>query len=67
MSKEELTTKMHSEFSISDEATTRLTALMALSDMNKFNYSIDTVCELYSLTEIDISKHQKEFEKIFTA
>lgn len=67
MSKEELTTKMHSEFNISDEATIRLTALMALSDMKEFDYSIKEASELYSISESQILKYKDENEALLSA
>lgn len=67
MSKEELTTKMHSEFNISDEATIKLTAFMALSDMNEFNYSIAEASELYSISESEILKYKDEHKALLSA
>jgi hypothetical protein len=67
MAKEELTTKMHSEFNISDKASIRLTAFMALSDMKEFNYSITDASELYAIPESEILNYKDEHEALLVS
>ena len=44
--KDELTEKMHSEFTISKEKELEIKVLLAKQDMKKFSYSVSQVCEL---------------------
>ena len=47
MSKEELTKKMHSEFSISEEINIKHKCFAALNDMLKFNTDIERASKTY--------------------
>lgn len=51
---DELTEKMHSEFTISPEAELRIKVKLALADMKECNYTVAEVCELYGLREKDL-------------
>ncbi|RTY71587.1 hypothetical protein [Flavobacterium sp. LB2P53] len=62
MSKEELTTQMHSEFNISTQANIKLTAFMALTDMKELGYSYEEITSLYELTEVQIKSFEDEFK-----
>ncbi len=62
MSKEELTTKMHSEFTISTEADVKLTAFMALNDMKELGYSYEEITSLYDITAEQIKSFEDEFK-----
>lgn len=53
--KDELTEKMHSEFTISKEKELEIKVLLAKQDMKKFSYSVSQVCELYGLSEEEIA------------
>ena len=57
--KEELTTKMHSEFTISKEKEVAIKVLLAKQDMKEFKYSVAQVCELYGLSEEEIGIVEK--------
>ena len=52
--KDELTEKMHSEFTISKEKELEIKVLLAKQDMKKFSYSVSQVCELYGLSKEEI-------------
>lgn len=62
MSKEELTTKMHSEFTISTQANLKLTAFMALTSMKEQGYSLDQITSLYDITAEQINSFEEEFK-----
>jgi hypothetical protein len=51
--RDELTEKMHSEFTISKEQERKIKVRLAREDMKDFKYSIETVCKLYDLKEED--------------
>lgn len=51
---DELTEKMHSEFTISKEKELKIKVLLAKQDMKKFSYSVSYVCEIYGLSEEQI-------------
>ena len=59
--KEELTTQMHSEFSISEETDIRHRCFCALKDIKDFSYTLEKVCVLYNVTPKQIETHKKEF------
>lgn len=58
---DELTTKMHSEFNVSNETNIKLTSFMALDRMNEFNYSIEKTAILFGLTVEKIKSYEAEF------
>lgn len=59
--KDELTTKMHSEFTISKQTEIKLKVYCALSDIKEFKYSIEKVCKLYGITKENIELYRKEY------
>lgn len=59
--KEELTTKMHSEFSVTEKTDTKHKCFCALSDMDLFSYSIEKAAVLYAVTTDDILSYQNEY------
>lgn len=61
--KDELTTKMHSEFTISKETEIKHKVFCALSDIEKFNYSIPQLCEVHGITKSDIEFYKNEYKK----
>ena len=64
MSKEELTPKMHSEFNFPASAIVKLTAFMALSDMQEFGYSYQDVISLYDISIEEIKIFEQEFHSL---
>ena len=64
MPKEELTTKMHSEFTISEETNIKHKCFAALNDMLKYNYTIEEVSKIFGVTITDIRKHTLEFDEL---
>ncbi len=64
MSKEELTRKMHSEFNVPESVNVKLTAFMALSDMQEFGYSYQDVISLYDITIEEIKSFEHEFHSL---
>ena len=54
---DELTTKMHSEFSISPEKELELTIRAAVQDKIELKYSIEKICNLYKITEKQIETY----------
>ncbi|PQA92744.1 hypothetical protein SAMN05421796_11072 [Chryseobacterium piscicola] len=61
--KEELTTKMHSEFSVSVNTDIKHKCFCALKDMQMFSYSLEYVCNIYKISKYDIEKYSSEFNK----
>jgi hypothetical protein len=59
--REELTAKMHSEFTISKQTEIKHKVFCALSDVKEFKYSIKEVCKLYGITEKDIDLYRNEY------
>jgi hypothetical protein len=51
---DELTEKMHSEFTISKETELKIKVMIAKEDMKEFSYSVSEICELYDLTEEEL-------------
>ena len=51
---DELTEKMHSEFTISKQQEVKLKVMLAKQDMKKLKYSVAQVCELYGLSAEEI-------------
>jgi hypothetical protein len=64
MSKEELNTKMHSEFIVSEENNVKHKCFAALRDMSKFNYSIDKASKTYNVSISQIESYTSEFNKL---
>lgn len=58
--KEELTTKMHSEFKVSSQIDIEHKCLCALSDMKNFSYSIEDVAKIYKISSEEINAYQKK-------
>lgn len=56
---DELTTKMHSEFTISKEQEVATKVMLAKQDMKEFKYSIAQVCKLYGLNKEDFDIKKK--------
>ena len=49
--RDELTEKMHSEFTINEYKEKALKVILAKQDIKDFKYSVAQVCELYGLSE----------------
>ena len=64
MPKEELTAKMHSEFTISDETNIKHKCFAALNDMLKYNYTIEEASKTFGVTITDIKKYTVEFDEL---
>jgi hypothetical protein len=64
--KEELTEKMHSEFSVTKSTDIKHIVFSAIACMRDLDYSIEKVCKIYSITEQDINKHKKEFNSLLS-
>jgi hypothetical protein len=64
MSKEELNTKMHSEFTVSDEIDVKHQCFAALKDMTKFNYTIEKASKTYGVSISQIESFTLEFNKL---
>ncbi|RWX00929.1 hypothetical protein [Flavobacterium cerinum] len=60
--KEELTTKMHSEFTVSNDTDKKHRAFSAITSMRSLDYSIDQVAELYNVSKNDIEKYLPEYD-----
>ena len=59
--KEELTTKMDSEFSVSKETDVKHRCFCALKDIQSFSYSTERVCALYNVSPEQIERYKAEF------
>ena len=59
---EELTTKMHSEFNISNDLEIKHRCFNALEDHIIYSDSIETVTVRYNVTEKQMNIYRKEFE-----
>lgn len=55
--KEELTTKMHSEFTVTSETDVRHKVIAAISTINKLGYSEQKAAEIYGVTVDDIRSY----------
>ncbi len=66
MPKEELTTKMHSEFTVSEETNIKHKCFAALNDMLKRNTNIEQASETYGVSISDIKKHSLEFNNLIS-
>jgi hypothetical protein len=64
MSKEELTTKMHSEFTISKETEIKHLCFTALNDILNYGYAIQEVSKIYGVSVDQIKQHKPEFDKL---
>lgn len=64
MSKEELTTKMHSEFNVSPETDVKHIAFAALSRIKKYGYTMEEVLSIFDITEKQILQHEAEFNRL---
>lgn len=64
MSKEELTKKMHSEFSVSEEINIKHKCFAALNDMLKFNTDIERASKTYGVSISDIKNYTSEFNDL---
>ena len=62
--KEELTTKMHSEFSIEEETDVKHRCFCALKCIKDYFYSIEKASILYDVSPEDIEKFKSEFEQL---
>ncbi len=62
--KEELTSKMHREFQVSDETDVKHRCFSALECIYEYNYSIEDAAEIYGITISDIQQHRAEFESL---
>lgn len=58
--KEELTTKMHAEFSVSDKTELNHKCFCAISDMNLFSYSLEKAASIYGITTQELQKYIDE-------
>ena len=63
---EELTTKMHNEFSISNELEIKHRCFNALEDHLLFSDSIETVTMRYDVTEKQMNIYKAEFQSLLT-
>jgi len=61
--KEELTTKMHSEFAVSEDTATRHRVFSAIRSMRN-GYSVSDVTSLYGVTEKDIAKYSTQYNEL---
>ena len=59
--KEELTTEMHAEFSVSEEIDERNRVWTLLSECDRRNLQPEELIEVYDLTIEQIEKHQKSY------
>lgn len=57
---EELTTKMHSEFTVSEITDIKHKCSCAVSDMEQYNYSIEKAALIYQIKIEDIQQFIKE-------
>lgn len=64
MSKEELNTKMHLDFTVSEEINVKHQCFAALKDMSKFNYSIEKAAKTYGVSVSKIEAFTAEFNEL---
>lgn len=62
MSKEELTTKMHSEFIISDDEDLKQRCWCALKQLQSGDWLLESVAKSFSVTPAQIESFRDEFE-----
>jgi hypothetical protein len=60
--KEELTTKMHSEFQVSEETDLKHRCFSALECMTEFGYSAKDAADIYGVSVTEIDKFRDAFE-----
>lgn len=63
-SKDEMTEKMHSEFTISKETEIKHLCWSALERIYKYNYTLLEVCEVINVTPEQIELHRQSYEEI---
>lgn len=59
--KEELTTKMHAEFTVDAETELKLRVWTLLSECDRLNRDYKKLLDVYELTEEDVEKHRKSY------
>lgn len=64
MLKEELTTKMHSEFTVSKETEIKHLCFTALNDLSNYDYTIQEVSKIYGVSVAKINEYKAEFDKL---
>lgn len=62
--RDELTEKMHTEFTISEEKELEIKIKFALENMKDFSYSFERIFELYGITESQIEDYKKRNKKL---
>lgn len=60
---EELTAKMHSEFTVSEEVAKKHTALVAIQVMREDGFTLEEVADLYDLEPAFIEQHIAEYDR----
>lgn len=65
--KEELTTKMHSEFTVSAVVEKEHLLFSAVTCMVDLKYSIDEICEIYPVSKEEIQSYLKEKNSLVSA
>ena len=61
MIKEELNTKMHSEFKVPKKTDIKHKSFAALRSMSDLKYTKEKAADIYDVTVSDIEKHKPEF------